>query len=85
MYLKTIKIKIFSGLSETQLGAFCDYFVIDGNNVYAEVTIEYRLSVDGRISRTYLHRLLICQLHRTKLIISSMQLNLLSQLAVTRK
>lgn len=85
MYLKTIKIKIFSGLSETQLGAFCDYLVIDGNNVYAEVTIEYRLSVDGRISRTYLHRLLICQLHRTKLIISSMQLNLLSQLAVTRK
>ena len=44
---------VFSGLSETQLGAFCDYLVIDGNNVYAEVTIEYRLSVDGRISRTY--------------------------------
>lgn len=40
-------------MSETQLGAFCDYLVIDGNNVYAEVTIEYRLSVDGRISRTY--------------------------------
>lgn len=44
---------VFSDLSETQLGAFCDYLVIDGNNVYAEVTIEYRLSVDGRISRTY--------------------------------
>ena len=37
---------VFSDLSETQLGAFCDYLVIDGNNVYAEVTIEYRLSVD---------------------------------------
>ena len=44
---------VFSDLSETQLGAFCDYLVIDGNNVYAEVTIEYSLSVDGHVSRTY--------------------------------
>lgn len=44
---------VFSDLSATQLGAFCDYLVIDGNNVTAEVTIEYNLSVEGRVSRTY--------------------------------
>ena len=51
---KHIEIRyVFSDLSETQLGAFCDYLVIDGDNVRAEVTIEYTLSEDGRISRTY--------------------------------
>lgn len=44
---------IFEDLSESQLGAFCNYLVIDGDKVSAEVTIEYTLSADGRISRTY--------------------------------
>lgn len=44
---------IFKDLSDTQLGAFCNYLVIEGDNVSAEVTIEYNLSVEGRISRTY--------------------------------
>ncbi len=43
----------FEDLSETQLGAFCNYLVINGDEVCAEVTIEYNLSADGRISRTY--------------------------------
>ena len=51
---RNIEIRyIFNDLSETQLGAFCDYLVIDNDNVSAEVTIEYNLSDDGRISRTY--------------------------------
>ena len=44
---------IFREISEEQLGAFCHYLVIEDEDVYAEITIEYNLSHDGRISRTY--------------------------------